>query len=56
MTALRFRLSHSWLARAFQRPPLRRLPESERAYRDAWWLVWLAAVMVAVAILVGCAP
>jgi hypothetical protein len=53
MTALRFRLSHSRLARAFQRPPLRRLPESERAYRDAWWLVWLAGMLVAVLWIVG---
>jgi hypothetical protein len=50
MTALRFRLSHSWIARAFQRPPLH---AAERDRRDAWWLVWLAAVMTAVAVIVG---
>jgi hypothetical protein len=50
---IRFRLSHSRLARAFQWPPLR---PAERARRDNWWLAWLAFVVLAVLVIVGCAP
>ena len=52
MTPIRFRLAHSRIARMFERPPLR-LPESERARRDAWWLVWLAFVVLTVLVIVG---